>query len=334
LLLKLQAALKRFEAGEGGHNKQVIQALDAALRRREGLVRDAATTAWRFVHGQVDGFRGLTVDLYEDAMVLEIHLQSDLGPELERAIACLSLPNLCFVVKDRRRSDIGSKSGRLVLGCPFPTSRVVREEGLQYEVSLMNGEHTGLFLDARGARRFIRKRSKGLRVLNLFCFTGTMGVAAAAGGALSTTNVDLRSTHASRVLRNYALNDLSTDSRTFLKAEAARFLSRSKRSGAQYDLVIVDPPRWARMTEKRRFDVRNGYEPLLRKAMEVVAPCGKVLASNGAGTLEDEALQGVVGGAAASLGRNIARCELIEQDADCPRGSDRPTSRFIWLELD
>ena len=145
----------------------------------------------------------------------------------------------------------------------------VVEGGLRFELDLTRGEHIGLFFDSRPARGLVRSLAAGRRVLNLFAYSGGMcalppppphthrhpfrkgpsvnrcsrGVAAAAGGALSTTNVDNKLTFLKLAERNYALNKLPVDSRTFCCEDAVRFMKTAVRdSWRRYGLIILDPP--------------------------------------------------------------------------------------------
>lgn len=332
-MLDVEAVLARCETGGNRDTIGFFQALCSACRRRERLSRGADTSAWRLIHGRADGFEGLTIDIYGDVFVVEAHLESAASPTLECALSELSRLGVTIVLKDRWRRDPQARAGRVFERAASAATRIVLEEGLSFEVGLLGHQHTGLFLDARSVRRVVRQRSSGKRVLNLFCYTGSIGVAAAASGSRSTTNVDLRATHAPRIRRNYELNQLPMDSRTFLRDDASRFLSRAHKTGTTYDLIVVDPPRASKMTEKRCFDVRTGYAGILRRACRALAPGGSLVASNGAGTLDEIEILDHGAQAAAESSRIVAATTVIAPDSDFPPGSDRPTGRFVWFDF-
>ena len=153
----------------------------------------------------------------------------------------------------KERGVPGGGEGRLVQGSlpgppdddPFAdrTGRlVIVEDGARLGVDLLYGVNTGLFLDARPMRAWVRQHSADSRVLNLFSYTAGFGVAAARGGARSTTNIDLVPSALERGRANYALNDLPIDGRGHVRADVFQFLKKAQKRGTTWDLVIVDPP--------------------------------------------------------------------------------------------
>lgn len=327
------ASLPSDWARELGDDREVFERLAAAVARRGPLLHAVDATAWRLVHGQADGFDALSVDVYDDVFVVEAHLERSASEAVARVLSRVAPTGMSIVVKERWRRDPTARTGVCVAGHVGDPVRIVREEGLLFEVAVIGGEHTGLFLDARSARRMLAKRSGGLRVLNLFCFTGAIGVAAAAGGCRASTNVDLRSTHEQRVRRAYELNHFPVDSRVFLRDDAARFLKKTLKASYRYDIIVVDPPRWARTTSKRSFCAATDYGSLLRAAFAVLSEDGGVLAGNGAGTFGNEALTRLLETSAEAAGRRLSFCELVPPDCDFPALSDRPTGQFAWAGL-
>jgi 23S rRNA (cytosine1962-C5)-methyltransferase len=327
------ASLPSEWARELGDDREVFERLAAAVARRGPLLHAVDVTAWRLVHGRADGFDALSVDVYNDVFVVEAHLERSASKAVARVLSRLLPVGMSVVVKERWRRDPANRSGACVAGQVGDPVRIVREEGLLYEVAVIGGEHTGLFLDARSARRRLAKRSSGRRVLNLFCYTGALGVAAASGGCRASTNVDVRSTHEDRVRRNYELNHFRVDSRVFIKEDAARFLKKTFKSSYQFDIIVLDPPRWARTTSKRSFCAATNYGALLRAAFAVLSEDGVVLAGNGAGTFHHEGLTRLLEASAEAAGRRLSFCEAVSPDPDFPEASDRPTGHFAWAGL-
>lgn len=139
-----------------------------------------------------------------------------------------------------------------------PGPIVVLEEGARFEVDLARGWNTGLFVDARAVRRWLRAAARGLRILNLFSYTGTLGVAAMLGGARSVTHVDaVPSTHR-RAEANHRLSGLAVDPRSFVLDDAFHFMRRAASKGQRWDLVVLDPP--PRATPRARGG-RGGFDP-------------------------------------------------------------------------
>ena len=153
---------------------------------------------------------------------------------------------------------------------------IVREAGLSFIVNLSEYLDTGLFLDHRPARAMVGRAAQGLRVLNLFCYTGAFSVHAAAGGAGKVVSVDLSNTYLSWAQRNFEVNGLSAERHRFERSDAMAFLQRAAREGMKWDLIIADPPTFSNSTmTEADFDVNRDWPRLL-------AACARVLAAEGA----------------------------------------------------
>lgn len=150
-------------------------------------------------------------------------------------------------------------------GVVFP----VLENGLKFEVNLSDYLDTGLFLDHRDTRARVRDEAKGTRFLNLFAYTGSFSVYAAAGGAASTTTVDLSNTYCDWAERNLKLNGLSGD---VVRADVLQWLDRAK---GPYDLIVLDPPSFSVSKKMERgWDVQRDHPALLTQVLGLLAPGG------------------------------------------------------------
>lgn len=152
---------------------------------------------------------------------------------------------------------------------------VVEEQGLKFWVNLGDYLDTGLFLDHRQTRARVREEARGKRFLNLFAYTGSFTVYAAAGGARSTTTVDLSNTYLEWAERNLALNGLLGPAHALVRANVVEWLHEEAQSNRRYDLVVLDPPSFS--TSKRMsgtFDVQRDHPKLLADAVAVLAPGG------------------------------------------------------------
>jgi 23S rRNA (guanine2445-N2)-methyltransferase / 23S rRNA (guanine2069-N7)-methyltransferase len=167
---------------------------------------------------------------------------------------------------------------------------VVEEGGRRFEVNLFDYLDTGLFLDHRPLRLRIGEVARGKRFLNLFCYTATASVHAAAGGARSTTSVDLSATYLEWASRNFALNGF-TGAHLLVQADVPGWLAHDR--GA-YDLIFVDPPTFSNSKRTDDFDVQRDHARLLKLCVARLAPGGLVLFSNNARRfrLDREALDG------------------------------------------
>lgn len=153
--------------------------------------------------------------------------------------------------------------------------RIVQEGGLNFIVNLSDYLDTGLFLDHRITRERVRQESAGKRVLNLFCYTGSFTVYAAAGGASSSLSIDLSNTYLNWAQRNLELNDLHSPKHEFLQADAKQWLRHAEPN--QFDLIILDPPTFSnskRMTDV--LDVQRDYESMLKDCLRCCRPGGHI----------------------------------------------------------
>jgi 23S rRNA (cytosine1962-C5)-methyltransferase len=152
---------------------------------------------------------------------------------------------------------------------------VVEEQGLRFWVNLSDRLDTGLFLDHRLTRARVRAEAAGARFLNLFAYTGAFTVYAAAGGARTTTSVDLSNTYLDWAARNLALNLLAGAQHALVRADALAWLDRAARGAERWDLVVLDPPPFSTSKGMRgTFDVQRDHLDLLRATLAVVAPGG------------------------------------------------------------
>ncbi|MBJ6764778.1 class I SAM-dependent methyltransferase [Myxococcaceae bacterium JPH2] len=193
---------------------------------------------------------------------------------LAAVTAVLAIPAERIRVKTHTPQPWGrSQYGRVGQGSERFT---VEEQGLKFWVNLGDYLDTGLFMDHRNTRARVRSEARGLRVLNLFAYTGAFTVYAAAGGARSTVTVDLSNTYLDWAEENLALNKLADARHVLIRADAKAWLEAQAREGSeQFDLVVCDPPSFS--TSKRMagsFDVQRDHVRMLEHLRAVLAPGG------------------------------------------------------------
>ncbi len=257
--------------------------------------------AERLLDGRFADRPGWTMDRYGAVALIQSFARGGAEPsERDRLIAeAMDHPHVRGVVlKQRGTRERDAGEGELVAGTlpppapddPFrdrPGRFVVTEDGARLGVDLLYGVNTGLFLDAAPMRAWLRARSDGARVLNLFSYTAAFGVAAARGGARSTTNVDGVPSALERGAANYALNRLPDDARTHTRSDVFAFLGRAAKRGTTWDVVVSDPPPVPTLGgrgggRRKGFDPIRDTERLLRLALRCVTPGGALLAMSAA----------------------------------------------------
>jgi len=156
----------------------------------------------------------------------------------------------------------------------------VYEYGVQFLVNLTDYLDTGLFLDHRETRRYIASIAKGKRLLNLFAYTSSFSVQAAAAGAAFTKSVDMSNTYVAWSRENFLLNGIASENNPIVRADCLKFLDEEIRSGLKYDLIVIDPPTLSRSKKMdQMFDVQEDYSTLISKALKLLAPNGQIFFS-------------------------------------------------------
>lgn len=209
----------------------------AAAERRTPWEDDPRQTAYRLFHGYSEGCPALCVDRLGDALVVTCRPEHEAGvlEALQPLIARFA--TRLVVAKPGR----GRGEAHALQGDPVDALEVV-DSGLRFEVEPLARRNEGLYLDARPARAWLLDHSRERRVLNLFAYTGSLGVAAAAGGARWVKQVELQKRALQRAKRNLALNGLRTDDRDLIREDLYTFLRRQVKRSATFDGVVLDPP--------------------------------------------------------------------------------------------
>lgn len=252
------------------------------LRKR--LERDGIT-CYRVYDADIPDYAA-AVDVYEGHAVVQEYQAPSTIPEettrrrlgeLVRAVReVLQLPREHVAVKTRRRQK--QRQGDQYQATPNDTSpMVVHEAGLTFEVQLRSYLDTGLYLDHRLVRDWIRENARDKDVLNLFSYTGAATVHAAAGGARSTTSVDLSATYLAWAQRNLELNGYTGQRHRLVQADVMRWLD--SRPG-KFDVIYVDPPTFSNSKRAEDFDVQRQHVELLERCLRVLRPGGVILFSN------------------------------------------------------
>jgi 23S rRNA (cytosine1962-C5)-methyltransferase len=308
--------------------------LEAAIKRRKTLFGDLEdTNAYRLVNSAGDGMPGVTIDRLGRAYLLELH-RRDIAPDpiLATLSNCLGLDTPVFS-KDRWAAKEQQVTGRQVLGLPCSPDIVVKERGLKFSLNLVQSEHVGLFLDSRPARERVEALAMGRRVLNLFSYTGGFGVAASRGQARSVTNIDNKSSALNRARENFSLNGLKSDTRSFLKSDAVKFLAHAAKRNTSWNLIILDPPPASRGPGGRVFRVETGYAPLAGRCIKRLSPDGLILAGLNAPRIDDARFDEILAEAGRLGGRKLKTVEHLGPGPDFPHSPDRPTARFRLLRV-
>jgi 23S rRNA (cytosine1962-C5)-methyltransferase len=214
----------------------LIQRIHQAWEARAALHEDPELDAYRVYHGWGEGCPGLELDRYGDALL--VRYRAHLGAELDAIVAAVDEHRrFPVVIAKARGQDPRALRGELPAE-PY----VVREHGLRFWIEAHQRGNPGLFLDARPARAWLQKNCGDRRILNLFAFTGSLGIAAAAAGARSVVHIDSQRGMLRRCKANHVLNDLPIDDRDLMRVNLYQHLRKAAAGRRRFGGIIVDPP--------------------------------------------------------------------------------------------
>ena len=312
--------------------------IQAAWQVRQQLFDLNDTNGIRVVAAESDGLPGVTVDLYHDILVVQL---LSAGADYQRAhiVAALRHQFPHCSIYERSDVDVRKKEGLPSvtgwLHAPRDSGEVViLEHGMKILVDVINGHKTGFYLDQRDSRAAAARYAKGKTVLNCFSYTGTFAVAALTGGAAHVVNADMSELALQTAQRNAELNQLDLRQLDFTKADVFKLLRQYKEQGREFDMVILDPPKFAE-SKAQLMGACRGYKDINRVAMQIVKKGGWLLTFSCSGLMEDSLFQKIVADAALDAGRDCLFIEKLSQAKDHPIASFYPEGHYLkgWVCL-
>ena len=302
-----------------------------ALRESLGMVNNTDTTCYRLVHGEGDLLPGLVVDVYGRTAVVQCHsvgmyhsrlliadaIRKAYGEEIE-AIYDKSSQTLPF------KADLGAIDGYLWGRSENPDA-VVLENGLKFKVNWEEGQKTGFFIDQRVNRDLVRQYSRGRKVLNTFCYTGGFSVAALAGGATEVVSIDLSERAVKLADENVRLNFGDEAKHEAIACNAVEYL---KDIDSDYDLIILDPPAFAKH-HKVLGNALQGYKKINARALQKIRPGGILFTFSCSQAVSRELFRTTIFTAAAIAGRKVRIIGQLTQPADHPINIYHPEGEYL-----
>ena len=299
-----------------------------SLRQAIGLVDAPETNAYRLVHGEGDHLPGLIIDIYDKTAVMQAH---SIGMHLQRKQIAAQLVK----VMGERISNVYYKS-ETTLPYMEPENgflyggsddNVAIENGLKFYVDWLRGQKTGFFVDQRENRALLERFAKGRKVLNMFCYTGGFSFYAMRGGAELVHSVDSSGKAVELTNRNVALNYPNDPRHKAFCEDAFKYLD-GVRDNQQYDLIILDPPAFA----KHRGALHNalkGYTRLNQKALQVIQPGGVLFTFSCSQVVTKDHFRNAVFTAAALARRKVRILHQLHQPADHPVNIYHPEGEYL-----
>jgi 23S rRNA (cytosine1962-C5)-methyltransferase len=308
-------------------NKRIATAYD--LRERTGISSREDNNTYRLVHGEGDNLPGLIIDIYGDTAVMQAH---SVGMHVSRIQIADALKEVLgdkikniYYKSDTTlpyKADINKDNGYIMGG---NASNISTEYGLKFHIDWLRGQKTGFFVDQRENRSLLEKYAKGRKLLNMFCYTGGFSIYALRGGAEIVHSVDSSSKAIDLTNANVEINFPGDKRHTAYAEDAFDFLDRM---GNNYNLIILDPPAFA----KHRDSLRNaliGYRRLNAKAIEKIQPGGILFTFSCSQVVSKENFRTAVFTAAAMAKRNVRILHQLTQPADHPVNIYHPEGEYL-----
>ena len=299
------------------------------IRRSLGLVDTPTNNTFRLIHGEGDSLPGLVVDMYAHTAVMQAHsvgmhhARHEIAKALKAVIGDL-LENIYYKSETTLpyKADIDSENGYLLGG---DVEDIALENGLKFCVDWQKGQKTGFFVAQRENRSLLEKYSRGRSVLNMFCYTGGFSFYAMRGGAKVVHSVDSSAKAISLTNRNVELNFPGDERHQAFAEDAFKYLERM---GSNYDLIILDPPAFAKHKNVLR-NALQGYRKLNAIAFEKIKPGGIIFTFSCSQVVSKENFRLAVFSAAAQSGRNVRILHQLTQPADHPVNIYHPEGEYL-----
>jgi len=301
-------------------------------------------SACRLIHAESDGLPGITVDKYGDYLVCQFlsagaeHWKPDLVRILEEQFSITQRRGEmengpCKGIYERSDVTVREKEGLFprtgVLSGNCPPERIqIKEGSLRFQVDVLKGHKTGFYLDQRENRAMIPEFSKGAEVLNCFAYTGAFGLASLAAGAENVTNIETSSALLDQAREQAELNGLDSARMQNLPEDVFHALRRFRDSRRSFDMIILDPPKFAE-SQSQIPKACRGYKDINLLAAKLLKPGGTLITFSCSGLMPPDLFQKIVADAARDAGRSGQIIRRLYQASDHPTALAFPEGTYL-----
>jgi len=329
---QLRIRIWGWDAAEQINPEFFRRRLERAIAFRHSILPPGKSNACRLVHGESDGLPGFIADQYERTLVVQFlscgaeHWRE----EILSILAELISPEAIYERSDvdvRKLEGLSLRQGLLRGKAPAESIQIF-EDDCHYHVDIISGQKTGFYLDQRDNRSWVKRFSKGRRVLDCFCYSGGFSVAALKGGAETVVAVD-ESTSALQLAReNMALNQFDGGLVEWIEGDVFQVLRRMRDQGRRFDLVILDPPKFASAAAHVERAAR-GYKDINLLAFKLLNPGGILFTFSCSGAIDLPLFQSIVAGAALDAGVDARLIHVLTQAPDHPVALNFPEGAYL-----
>ncbi|MGL4270279.1 MAG: 23S rRNA (cytosine(1962)-C(5))-methyltransferase RlmI [Plesiomonas sp.] len=309
-----------------------VRRLQQAQQWRNVVAARDDLTGYRLIAGESDGLPGITIDRYDNFLVLQL---LSAGAEFQRLNLMNALRECYPECNIYERSDVAvrKKEGLkqvtgLLHGEEPPTLLPIRENGVQILVDIKEGHKTGFYLDQRESRLAASRYVNGKKVLNCFCYTGAFGLFALKGNCKQVVNVDVSQPALDIARKNAELNGFDMSRAEFVRADVFKLLREYREQGEKFDVIIMDPPKFIENKGQLAGGCR-GYKDINMLAMQLLNPGGTLLTYSCSGLMESGLFQKILADAALDAKRDVQFVEQFTQAADHPVLSTYPEGLYL-----
>ncbi|ELC3158322.1 class I SAM-dependent methyltransferase [Vibrio harveyi] len=330
---QIRARIWSFEKEEINKAFFVKRFNNAQLLREDVIDRDGLT-GYRLIAAESDGMPGVTIDRYQNFFVCQL---LSAGAEYNKQAIVDALVECFPGCNVYERSDVAARKKEglkettgVLHGEEPPKSVVIEENGVKISVDIVGGHKTGFYLDQRDSRQQAMKYVKDKEVLNCFSYTGGFGLYALKGGAKRVINADVSQPALDTAKFNAELNefDISKKRAVFLNADVFKLLREYRDQGTKFDVVIMDPPKFAESKAQLNGACR-GYKDINMLAMQILNPGGTLLTYSCSGLMDQVLFQKIIADAAVDANRQVKFVERFEQAADHPTDTAYPEGFYL-----
>ena len=328
---QIRARVWTFDRNESVDNAFFCRRIEQAKLQRQTVIDAAQTDAYRLIAGESDGLPGVTIDVYGNVVVLQL-LSAGAEKQRDKIIWAVKRFYPDAIIHERSDVAVREKEGleqRVeTLAGDLPKEVIITENGVKIIVDLVNGHKTGFYLDQRDNRRITAQYAHDNEILNCFSYTGTFGAYALSQGASKVTNVDVSQNALDTAQRNIAINELDTGKCECVQADVFELLRQYKEQQRQFDLVILDPPKFvdSKASLKR---ASRGYKDINLYGIHAVRKGGFLATYSCSGLMPADLFQKIVADAALDAGREIKILHRLSQAPDHATSGNYPEGYYL-----
>lgn len=310
----------------------LLKRFNSALELRKNIINRSETNAFRVINSESDHIPGLIVDFYAGYYVIQF-LSAGVEYFRKEIIEIISNQSDCIGIYERSDSDVRIKENlplqtKLLFGDSIPEKVLIKENGICFGVDIQKGHKTGFYLDQRDNRLILKNFCKNKNILNCFCYTGGFSAYALTNGANYVVNIDSSAKALELANENHRLNFISDDMYENIEADVFKTLRTFREENRKFDIVILDPPKFADSASNIQKAAR-AYKYINLLSLQLLNHGGFLFTFSCSGHISRDLFNKIVNDAALDAGREIKFLSYLNQSKDHPILSSFPESYYL-----